>query len=166
MKNGWSRCCQSLRSCSLSTLHTLSHMEVLMESFTSPMSIHLMWTSTPWASILDACRDRSFTPFKVALKTRTCTPNPLSVLQTALASKRSAGQTGVPAFWKERLPLLNTKQPSLVERLALGNPPPSVPCPVFSPTVIAVPRQLFGFEHVSGTAGTNTTWMMCTTKAY
>ena len=31
--------------------------------------------------------------------------------------------------------------------------------------VIAVPRQLFGFEYVSGTAGTNTTWMMCTTNA-
>ena len=30
--------------------------------------------------------------------------------------------------------------------------------------VIAVPPQLFGFQHKSGTAGINTTWMMCATE--
>ena len=73
-----------------------------------------------------------------------------------------------PAILREGTPAHD----EYLDALACGKPAFEKPFPFGSSPglltncgVISVPHRLFGFEHVSGTAGANTTWMMCATEA-
>ena len=129
-------------------LPTPSPMKVQTDSFTVPTSTLPKLTSQHWASTLADCQLQCCTLFTVVLQTRS------SILAEALTVRLmpSGLGGGRRLHWDH-----------VGADFAQPSPFGSLPGLLTDKGVLQVPNQLFGFEHVPGTHGRDTTWMMCAT---